>query len=33
VLTLPKGKPAVVVAREGTHSLPGRDTALPEYPR
>jgi hypothetical protein len=31
--SLSPGIPAVVEARSGTHSLPGRDHALPAYPR
>jgi hypothetical protein len=33
VVRLPSGGPAVAVARQGTHSLPGGDPALPLYPR
>ena len=33
VLKLPSGEPAMVEAHAGTHSLPGRDPALPAYPR
>jgi hypothetical protein len=33
IATLPSGKPAVVLARSGTHSGPGGDPAVPLYPR
>ncbi|HET7785735.1 MAG TPA: hypothetical protein VFL36_07175 [Myxococcales bacterium] len=33
VLRLPSGQPAVVEAHGGSHSLPGRDPLVPEYPR
>lgn len=32
VLRLASGQPAVIEARQGTHSLPGRDPAVPAYP-
>jgi hypothetical protein len=32
ILSLPSGKPAVGVARSGTHSEPGGDPAVPAYP-
>jgi hypothetical protein len=31
-LRLPARQPAVIEAHAGTHSLPGRDPALPAYP-
>ena len=33
VLKLPAGKPAMIEAHSGTHSLPGHDPALLAYPR
>jgi len=33
VLQISSGKPAIIEAHAGTHSLPGRDPALPAYPR
>jgi hypothetical protein len=32
VVRLSSARPAVAVARQGTHSLPGRDPSLPAYP-
>lgn len=32
VLKLPSGKPALIEAHTGTHSLPGRDPLVPAYP-
>jgi hypothetical protein len=31
ILNLPSGRPAIVESRDGTHSLPGRDPAVPAY--
>ena len=33
ILKMSSGNPAVIEAHAGTHSLPGRDPALPAYPR
>ena len=32
ILALPSGKPALIEAHRGTHSLPGRDPMVPAYP-
>jgi hypothetical protein len=32
ILKLPSGKPALIEAHGGTHSLPGRDPLVPAYP-
>ena len=32
IVALPSGKPALIEARGGTHSLPGRDPLVPAYP-
>ncbi|HEY4730916.1 MAG TPA: hypothetical protein VIH41_07295, partial [Myxococcales bacterium] len=32
VLQMSSGKPAIIEAQAGTHSLPGGDPALPAYP-